>query len=125
MARQKAAQFDEAVAMRRLAAIAFVLTLAGCGGVGNSTVKAVQEFVLQHCGVLVDATSVGAVTATGQPLAGAAIKAVGNAICTAYKNKGSMVTLFRADNCPMVDGVCVQGEVADRKKLDAYRPPEQ
>lgn len=106
--------------MQKIFSVLFLLLLAGCGGSTTSNTAPVVQWVLANCGVIVDAAAVGAVTASGQPLAGAATGIVGNAICTAFKQHHSITALV--GSCVQVNGVCVGGEVADQSKLDSFKP---
>lgn len=100
-------------------AVALAIALAACQ---TDKVSLIRKGAETLCGVLPSAASVGAVIATGNPLAGAAADAVAKAICSAYKARVSpAVNTLVSPGCPMVGGVCVWAEKVDIDKLKAYK----
>lgn len=105
----------------RAAFVAALLSLAGCG-TGASKAQVIADWMLAHCGVAVSVASVSATMVSGSPFAGATVETVGNALCKAFQDQGGMMSLYKSDNCPVVNGVCIEGVVVDRKKLDEFKP---
>lgn len=101
--------------MRRLAAIAFVLFLAGCGGgTGADLIKTVQDATVKACGFLPVASTVAAIIDTLAGTGGAATMAAAAAkgICTAVKP--STHALVQTE--PTFNGVKIEGEFVDPDK---------
>lgn len=99
--------------------VALAATLASCSPDKVAQIRSLAEAT---CGVLPSVASVGAVIATGQPMAGAAADAVVKAICGAYKARlttAGVNTLMK--DCPRVGGVCVWAEKVDQTKLQEYK----
>jgi len=102
--------------MRRLAVIAFVLTLAGCGGgAGTDLITKVQEATVKACGFMPVATTVGAILdtlgVTGG--AGAMVSTAASQICNAVKKPAVHALGAFGDNpagpVAEVNGVAVRG----------------
>ena len=99
--------------------VALAATLASCS---EDRVAAIRSVAKATCGVLPSVASVVAVTATGQPLAGAAADAVAKAICTTYAARISVASLPLVGDkqCPKVGDTCVWAEKVDLDKLKEY-----
>ena len=107
-----------------LSAVVAALLLAGCGGgAPGSTAETIKNVAYATCGVAPTVASVIAITATGNPLAGAPASVVVAAICDAYKAHTTIATLeASADQCVKVGDVCIQVEKVDKDKLRAHVP---
>ena len=102
--------------MIRLIIMLLPLLLLGCGtGSLDSQVKDVQAAAVKACGFLPTASSVAAILSAGNP-AVTGVTAVATAICAAVTKVCAAVTKVAPQargleqECPRVNGVCVEGE---------------
>jgi hypothetical protein len=97
---------------------ALAVTLASCTQSQTDKIRALTQAA---CGVLPSVASVGAVIATGQPMAGAAADKIASAICMAYASRVNKSMALVQPGCPEVGGVCVWAESVDLKKLKEFK----
>lgn len=122
VAKQPLTLLPPAGTAKAIAFIAFIPIAAMLASCNGDQGKAISQWAADNCGVLISPASAGAVVATGQPLAGAAVEIAGKAICEAWKTHVSTSALASRGACPTVGGVEVCAEKVDRAKLDAYKP---
>jgi hypothetical protein len=95
--------------MIRLIIMLLPLLLLGCGtGSLDSQVKDVQAAAVKACGFLPTASSVAAILSAGNP-AVTGVTAVATAICAAVTKVAPQARGLEQE-CPRVNGVCVEGE---------------
>lgn len=101
------------IALRAVLLVA-LLSLAGCGGETGSlmdNVKAVQAATTKACSYLPTVASVSAMLTANNPTV-IGVSAIAGAICNAVTKPPNVLGL-KAEECPEVNGVCVEGDFVD------------
>jgi len=114
--------------LRALCLFMLFLMLSGCGLWKSEMtipekVAAVREKAVELCGYLPKADSVEHMLLASNPVS-QTVEAVANAICNAVvawqKQHGAAPSVSAlTDDCPRVNGVCVEGEFVDVPKGDS------